>query len=191
MRAWTLGLNRLLPESIAVRFAKEVQDDFHARFSALSRRYRYIIHNHSVRPGILNGRVTWHFPTLFENRMQAGAAYLLGEQDFSSFRSAQCESKTPMRNVTDIKIFRQGIYIIVEIEANAFLHHMVRNIVGVLMRIGAGTADPIWAKTVLEARDRQAAGVTAEPDGLYLLQVNYPEKYLIPNDTYSGWFLGV
>lgn len=181
LRAWTLGTNSHLLRSIAVTWVKKVDDDFHARFSALSRRYRYIIYNHSIRPAISALRVTgYHHPLEAEAMNQAGQ-FLLGELDFSSFRSAECESKTPMRHVHFIQVTRHGDYVVIEIKANAFLHHMVRNIVGVLLRIGSGFAKPIWAKEILEAKDRRKAAETAPATGLYLCEVQYPEFYDFPN----------
>lgn len=179
--AWIWGTNTYLDvPSIVVRWALPVDHTFHARFSALARRYRYVIYNHPVRPAILAGRVTWHYYPLDIIGMQEAAAYLLGEQDFSSFRSSQCSSHSAKRNVRDILIRRHGDYVIIEIEANAFLHHMVRNIAGVLMRIGSGVKEPSWMKEVLEARNRRSAAETSAPDGLYLIQVRYPEAYLFP-----------
>lgn len=179
-RAWTLGVNTHLPPAIAVRWMKMVDDDFHARFSALARRYCYVIYNHSLRPALLANRVTWHYHSLNEKLMQQASTYLIGEHDFSSFRSAQCESKTPMRNVQEIIISRKNDLVFIEIQANAFLHHMVRNIAGVLMQIGSGFNGPEWAKEVLVAKDRKVAAETASPHGLYLIHVSYPEIYDFP-----------
>jgi tRNA pseudouridine38-40 synthase len=181
LRAWTLGTNSHLVRSIAVTWVQPVDDHFHARFSALSRRYRYIIHNTSIRPAISASRVTWYYHPLDAEAMNQAGQFLLGERDFSSFRSAECESKTPMRNVHYIKVTRQGDFVVIEIQANAFLHHMVRNIAGVLMRIGSGFEKPEWAKEILEAKDRRKAAETAAPTGLYLCHVTYPEAYSFPN----------
>ncbi len=172
-RAWTLGTNTHLPPSIAVRWVREVAPDFHARFSAISRRYRYLIYNHSLRSAVHAGKATWYYHPLAIEPMQFAATYLLGEQDFSSFRSAQCESTTPMRNIHEITLKRENDFIIIEIQANAFLHHMVRNIVGVLMQIGSGLKKPDWMLELLQAKDRRLAAETAPPDGLYLIKVNY------------------
>lgn len=178
--AWIWGTNSHLPASVVVRWARAVDYHFHARFRALARSYRYIIFNHPIRPAILSHRATWHYFPLDVQRMQAAAPYLLGEQDFSSFRSSQCNSKTPMRNVMDVQIQRQGDFVLFDITANAFLHHMVRNIAGSLMKVGAGVREPEWLKTVLLAKSRQAASETAAPDGLYLTQVRYPDPYCFP-----------
>jgi tRNA pseudouridine38-40 synthase len=178
--AWIWGTNAHLPASIAVRWAKQVDYHFHARFTAVARRYRYIIFNHPIRPGILSSRVSWHYYPLEVDRMHEAGKHLIGELDFSSFRSSQCNSKSPMRNVTDVSLYRQGDYVILEIEANAFLHHMVRNIAGSLMKIGSGSKDPDWMQTVLLAKSRRAAAETASPEGLYLTQVRYPDPYIFP-----------
>jgi tRNA pseudouridine38-40 synthase len=180
LRAWTLGTNTHLPPSISVTWAQEVTDDFHARFCALSRCYRYLIYNTPIRSAILSGKVTWHAYPLNIKEMQIASQYLLGEQDFTSFRSSQCESKTAMRNIHYINITQQSDIISVEIQANAFLHHMVRNIIGVLKKVGEGIQKPIWTKEVLAAQDRRSAAETAPPDGLYLLKVGYPEAFLFP-----------
>ncbi|MHB1947733.1 MAG: tRNA pseudouridine(38-40) synthase TruA [Gammaproteobacteria bacterium] len=181
LRAWTLGTNTHLPPTIAVRWAQEMDNEFHARFSALARRYRYLIYNHSLRPAILSSRVTWYYHALDIKPMLSAAKHLIGELDFSSFRSAQCESTTPMRNVQEITIIKQGDFVVIEIEANAFLHHMVRNIVGVLLEIGSGWKEPSWMEQVLHAKDRRVAAQTAPPQGLYLNKVTYPEQFKVPN----------
>jgi len=178
--AWIWGTNTHLSPSIVVKWARHVDYSFHARFSAVARRYCYVIYNHPIRPAILHGRVSWHYYPLDVERMREAAKYLIGEQDFSSFRAAECNSKTPMRNVQEVDIRRQGDFILLEIEANAFLHHMVRNIAGVLMKIGAGEQPPGWMKDVLGAKSRRAAAGTAPADGLYLINVRYPEPYIFP-----------
>jgi tRNA pseudouridine38-40 synthase len=178
--AWLWGTNAHLPSSIVVKWARHVDYSFHARFSALARRYRYVIYNHPIRPAILSHRATWHYYPLDVERMREAGKYLLGEQDFSSFRSSQCNSKTPMRNVKEFTVTRQGDFVMIDIEANAFLHHMVRNIVGVMFKIGSQYKDPEWVKEVLEAKNRRAAAETAPADGLYLTKVTYPEPYIFP-----------
>ncbi len=188
MRAWTFGPNALLPPNIAVCFAQQIPDDFHARYTALSRHYRYIIYNYPSRPALLAGRVAWYYDVLNIATMQQAAHYLIGEHDFSAFRSAQCESKTPMRNVQSFKITRSDQYIIFEITANAFLHHMVRNIVGTLLKVGAGFQEPEWVQAVLQSKDRRTAGATADPAGLYLTQVTYPPNYLFPKRSEMLFF---
>ena len=180
MDAWIWGTNANLPPSIAVRWSRAVDFQFHARFTATSRRYRYIIFNHPIRPAILNSRATWFYYPLDIERMRAAGKYLLGEQDFSSFRSSRCNSKTTMRHVSAFSIERQNDFVIFEIEANAFLHHMVRNIAGTLMKIGTGSKEPEWMQAVMQAKSRQAAGETAAPDGLYLIKISYPQPYIFP-----------
>ena len=180
LRAWVMGINTSLPGDIAVHWAGQGQDDFHARFSAVYRRYRYIIYNNPVRPGILRGQVSWTYRPLDVQRMQDGARHLLGEHDFSSFRAAGCQSRSPFRFVEYIEVARMGDFIVLDIQANAFLHHMVRNIAGALMSVGSGYREPDWVAEVLAARDRTLAGVTAPSDGLYLVDVGYPERYRIP-----------
>lgn len=179
-RAFTVGTNTYLPPPIAVRWGQEVDETFHARYSALARRYRYVIYNHSLRPAMLSSRVTWYYHPLDISLMQMASECLLGEKDFSSFRSAQCESKTPMRCMNEISILRRENFVIIEMEANAFLHHMVRNIVGVLLQIGSKQKSPFWMQKVLEAKDRREAADTASPHGLYLTRVIYPEEYQFP-----------
>jgi tRNA pseudouridine38-40 synthase len=176
-RAWIKGTNTHLPPSISVLWAQPVDESFHARFSALSRCYRYFIYNAPVRSAILAGKIAWDYQVLDITKMQTASEYLLGEQDFSSFRSSQCESKTAMRNVQKITINRQQDIVIIEIQANAFLHHMVRNIVGVLKKVGAGVQKPAWVLEVLNAKDRRVAAETAPAEGLYLIKVDYPDSY--------------
>lgn len=171
--AWVLGGNSNLSNDIAILWAKKVSSDFHARFSAKARRYRYLIYNAKIRPAMLNNQVTWHYASLNEKLMHEAGQYLLGEHDFSSFRGCDCQSKSPMRNVMAIQVKRQHKLVIIDIKANAFLMHMVRNIAGVLMAIGQGKKDPIWAKEVLQACDRTVAGVTAPACGLYFMRVDY------------------
>ena len=178
--AWMFGTNTHLPADIRVVWTKQVRDDFHARFSAVRRRYCYVIQNRPVRPGLLNKKVTWDYRKLDEKRMNEGAKYLLGEHDFSSYRSLNCQAKSPVRRIHRLDVSRHGEFIMINVEANAFLHHMVRNIAGVLMSIGAGECAPAWAKEVLEKRDRTSGGVTAKPHGLYLTGVSYPEEFDIP-----------
>lgn len=178
--AWLWGTNTHLPESIAVRWSRQVDYHFHARFKAISRKYRYIILNQAIRPALLSKRVTWHYYPLHVESMQAAVQYLIGEQDFSSFRGSQCQSKSPNRCVLACQVERVGDFVFIDIEANAFLHHMVRNIAGVLMKIGGGFKEVSWMQEVLQAKDRRAAAETASPDGLYLLAVKYPPPYDFP-----------
>ena len=180
LRSWVMGMNTALPDDIAVHWAGNGVDDFHARFSAVYRRYRYIIYNHAVRPGIQRGQVSWNFRPLDEHRMHQAAQALIGEHDFTSFRAAGCQSRTPVRYMERIAVTRSGNYVVIDVQANAFLHHMVRNIAGALMDVGTGKESVDWVGDVLEARDRKLAGVTAPPHGLYLVDVGYPDGYGIP-----------
>ncbi|MGM0481093.1 MAG: tRNA pseudouridine(38-40) synthase TruA [Pseudomonadota bacterium] len=187
--AWTLGINSNLPADIAVRWAQPVGDDFHARFSARARRYRYIIANTPLRPGILSHGVSHYHPLLDEQAMQAAAPALLGEHDFSAFRAAHCQSNSPRREVTHLTVTRRGDFIIVDIKANAFLHHMVRNIVGSLITIGRHQQPPQWLAQLLAGGDRTKAAATAKPGGLYLVNVDYPAEFQLPQ-PHAGplWF---
>lgn len=180
LKAWVMGTNSYLPPDIAVHWAKEVEPDFHARFSAVKRRYLYFIYNNVTRSALFHQNVTWHFRHLNEHAMALASDYLLGEHDFTSFRGADCQSRTPNRNVIQLNVSRQHHLVIVDIVANSFLHHMVRNIVGVLMTIGEGKQEPNWAKQVLEAKSRCAASNTAAANGLFLVEVFYPEQYDLP-----------
>lgn len=180
MRSWVLGANAKLPPDISVQWARPMSDDFHARFSARSRRYRYVILDHWVRPAVLRSKVTWEHQALDVSAMQAGAEHLLGEHDFSTFRALACQASSPIRTVYDIAVARQGAYIYIDVHANAFLHHMVRNIVGVLTAVGKGEQSPKWVRELLGRRDRTQGGVTAPPDGLYLVKVHYEAGYGLP-----------
>ena len=179
-KAWVKGSNVNLPASVRVIWVKAVSDNFHARFSAVRRRYRYVIFNRDVRPAFLAGRVAFDYRPLDEARMQQAAQYLLGEQDFNAYRAVACQAKSPVRTVYRLDVTRRDELILIDIEANAFLHHMVRNIAGVLMTIGAGEQEPVWARQVLQGRDRRLGGVTGSPDGLYLMEVVYPEEFGLP-----------
>ena len=179
-RAWTLGANANIAKAISVVWAKPVSEKFHARFSAVRRRYRYVIANRLVRPTFTAGRVSWDYRHLDEQRMQLAATHLLGEHDFNSYRTAACQAHSPVRTVHCLEVTRKEDLVIIDIEANAFLHHMVRNIAGVLMAIGAGEQAVDWSREVLDARDRTLGGVTAPPHGLYFMGVEYPPEFGIP-----------
>lgn len=179
-RAWTLGANSFLPRDIALRWAQPVAPEFHARFSAESRAYAYFIANRPTRPGLWHGKVCWHFRPLDAERMGEAAGYLLGEHDFSAFRAAGCQARHPRRRVLRLEVVRRRDFVVLTIEANAFLQHMVRNIAGVLIEIGAGAREPRWAREVLEGRDRRLGGVTASPGGLYFLAARYPAHFGLP-----------
>lgn len=180
LHSWVFGANANLPGDISMLWARAVDDDFHARFSARRRRYRYVIFNRHVRPAVAASHLSWVYRPLDEQRMLAAASHLLGEHDFSSFRAYACQAHSPVRTLYELTVTRVGERIIIEVEANGFLHHMVRNIVGVLMTIGAGERDIDWIKDVLAARDRQLGGVTAPPQGLTLVSVGYPAEFGLP-----------
>ncbi len=176
-RAWTQGVNVNLPDDVSVLWSTEVPEEFHARFSAERRCYRYLILNRPVRSALQHGRVTWIHRPLDAEVMHAAAQELAGTHDFSSYRALGCQAKSPVRTLYHISVQRRGEILDLDIEANAFLHHMVRNIAGVLIAIGKGDADSRWAKEVLELRDRSLGGVTAPPGGLYFEKVLYPEMF--------------
>lgn len=179
-RAWVLGANALLPSDAGVLWACPVNDAFHARFSAISRGYHYLVSNRRTRPGLWHGRVTWECRPLDVGAMAEAARALVGEHDFSSFRARGCQAKHPVRHVTRLEVARRHDLIVLAVDANAFLQHMVRNIAGVLIEIGRGARPVGWAAEVLDARRREQGGVTAPPDGLYLSAVRYPGDTGIP-----------
>lgn len=178
--AWVRGVNSLLPPTMAVSWAREVADDFHARFSAQARRYRYLLLNRPVRPGLMAGRTGWYHAPLDAQAMLRAAGYLLGEHDFSSFRAAECQAKSPVRRLFQLDIKRQGDWIVFDLAANAFLHHMVRNIVGCLVYVGKGKYPPEWVAELLAQRDRRLAAPTFAPDGLYFAGVDYEPRWELP-----------
>jgi len=179
-RAWTLGVNTNLPFDVAVIWAVKVEDDFHARFSALNRSYRYLIYNSPVRQALLSKQVTWYHRPLELQSMQEAANSLLGTHDFTSYRAVACQAKSPVRNLEHIRLQRFGKIIVLDVRANGFLQHMVRNIVGVLFAVGGGDQPSDWAKEVLLAKDRRVSGVTAPPYGLYFVGVGYDAKFALP-----------
>ena len=178
--SWVRGANSHLPPDVALLWAGPVDDGFHARYSATGRHYHYVILNRLIRPTYLARRVTHEYRLLDVAPMQVAAKYLLGEHDFTSFRATECQAKSPMRELRALEVVRQDEFVHIRAHANAFLQHMVRNLAGVLMTIGAGEHEPDWAKAVLEARDRKAGGVTAAADGLYLREIEYPETFKLP-----------
>lgn len=180
-RGWLLGTNSYLDPRIRVMWVKPVIEDFHARYSAQARRYKYIIHEGNVSSALLYNRVTNFYHKLDESLMQEAGNYLIGEHDFTSYRAQECQAKTPVRNIIHLNITRQKSFIIIDVKANGFLHHMVRNITGVLLSIGSGKQKPIWAKEVLEAKNRSRGDVTAPAAGLYLYEVEYPLQFQLPN----------
>ena len=185
--SWVFGANSQLDDDVNLLWAIQAIDDFHARFSAIGRAYRYIILNRTARSSIQANKVTWECRQLDIDRMQQAAVALTGEHDFSAFRAIACQAKNPVRNLSRLDVKRAGDYVVIDVYANAFLYHMVRNIAGVLMEIGAGKQPVTWAGEVLATRDRTLAGMTAPADGLYLVQVVYPEKYTIPLPDQRQW----
>jgi tRNA pseudouridine38-40 synthase len=180
LNAWVRGTNALSPSALAVTWAKPVRDDFHARYSARERSYRYVLLNRTVRPAADQNRVGWFHARLELEPMRHAARALLGEHDFSAFRSSECQARSPVRTVTRIEIQRRGDYVVIEMTANAFLHHMVRNIVGCLVYVGSGRHAPQWLAEVLTGLDRSAAAPTFAASGLYLERVVYDPIWEIP-----------
>jgi tRNA pseudouridine38-40 synthase len=181
--SWVRGTNTFLPSDIAVQWARPVPDGFHARASALARRYAYVLLESPVRPAVESGRAGWVFRPLDGERMQAAAALLLGEHDFTSFRASACQARSPVKTLQHIGITRRGAYWRLEFKANAFLHHMIRNIMGCLILVGQGIKPPGWISEVLAARDRDAAAPTFAPDGLYFLGPVYDARWGLPDRT--------
>ena len=187
LTAWVRGVNTFLPEAVAVRWAREVPDDFSARFSATERTYEYWILNDPVRSPLMNGLVGWVFRPCDEEKMQEAAQCLLGEHDFTSFRASECQAKSPVRTIHEVTVRRYDRMIGIRLRANAFVHHMVRNIVGSLVYVGTGRESVVWFKEVLEARNRTVAAPTFSAAGLYLVGVRYPEKMGLPSYSPAPW----
>lgn len=180
LRAWLEGSNTRLPDDIRISWVKPVARSFHARFSAEARQYRYVIFNRPTRSAILTGRVTWEREALDAKAMNIAAQYLLGEQDFSSFRASECQAAHPRREIQKVDVVRRGDFVFIDIKANAFLHHMVRNIAGTLMQIGRGQMEAAWVKELLVLKDRTKATVTAPASGLYFVNAFYPAIFDLP-----------
>jgi tRNA pseudouridine38-40 synthase len=186
-RAWVLGGNSELPADINLLWAQPVTEIFHARFSALARRYRYLILNRPCRSALWRQRAAWYPRPLNAERMAEAAVSLTGEHDFSAFRAAECQAKSPMRTVRALTVERQDDLVHLDVEADGFLHHMVRNLTGVLMAIGSGERPVHWARQVLEGRDRTLGGITAPSQGLYLFSVRYAEEFGLPSSPPAVW----
>jgi tRNA pseudouridine38-40 synthase len=187
-RSWVLGTNTHLPRDVSVTWARAVPEHFHARYSAEARTYCYLICNRDTRSALATERATMIHHRLDDERMSAAAPALLGEHDFSAFRSAECQARSPVRRLEELSVERRGEWLLIRVTANAFLHHMVRNIVGLLVAIGHAKAEPGWARTVLEGRQRTRGAATAPPDGLYLWSVRYPRAFALPStETDRAW----
>ena len=180
MRAWTLGANTNLPGDISVTWARPVPMHFHARYSAEARTYRYVVFNRAVRSALAGQQAAFVFRPLDAGLMTQAAPFLIGNHDFSAFRSVGCQSRSPVRRLTQLTVERHAEWIAIEITANAFLHHMVRNIAGLLIAVGRAEHPPHWAREVLESRDRACGAATAPPEGLYLWKVAYPAAFTLP-----------
>jgi tRNA pseudouridine38-40 synthase len=185
-RSWILGANTNLPPDISVAWAREVPAHFHARYSAETRAYRYFIFNRNARSALIVGRATHVYRPVDAERMALAAPFLLGEHDFSAFRSSECQAHSPVRRLYELTVRREGHWILIDAVGNAFLHHMVRNIAGLLIAVGQGDAAPEWAREVLESRDRTKGAPTAPADGLYLWKVRYPGAFGLPSGIDEG-----
>jgi tRNA pseudouridine38-40 synthase len=188
--AWVRGVNALLPDAVGVIWAQTVAADFNARYSALERRYRYLLFDHPVRPVLNRLNVGWTHQPLAVEPMREAALCLIGEHDFSAFRASECQARTPVRDLRRLDIRRCGDYVVFELTANAFLQHMVRNIVGSLVHVGAGRQSPGWLDGVLRGRDRSRAAPTMSPAGLYLAEVSYEARFELPQAPRRVWFNG-
>jgi tRNA pseudouridine38-40 synthase len=198
--SWLNGVNAFLPSSIVVRwvhklafFDPDLQDNFHARFSAHARTYHYLLYNSCIRSPMWSKRAGWVYRPLDVDRMRLGARHLVGEHDFTAFRAAACQAKSPIKHMYKIEIRQQGDLIVFSLRANAFLHHMVRNIMGALIAVGTGKKDPDWIAFVLQSRDRSLSAPTFMPDGLYLSQIEYDERWQLPQNLSENqpWFLSL
>jgi tRNA pseudouridine38-40 synthase len=186
--SWVRGVNAFLPPQVAVRWAHETartgaDNDFHARFSAVARTYHYVLYNHPVRSPLLAGKAGWVFRPLDAEPMQLAARHLIGTHDFTAFRAAECQARSPVKTMADIRIVRRGDMYVFTLTATAFLHHMVRNIIGSLIMVGTGNQPPEWMKEILDGRDRSRAAPTFMPDGLYLAKIDYDPAWRLPHET--------
>lgn len=188
--SWMLGANTRMPDDVSIRWVQAVNSDFHARYTAIGRRYRYVIHNTRSRSAIWCDRAAWWTYPLDAERMHAAGQVLLGEHDFSSFRAAECQSSTPWRRVEALRVRREGAFVLIDIQANAFVHHMVRNIAGTLLEIGQGKREVAAMADILAARDRKVAGVTGPAGGLYFVTALYPPPYAFPAADGDGPLFG-
>jgi len=180
---WIMGINSSLPQGISLIWIKQVTEDFHARFSAIQRSYRYVIFNRWIRPAINRHSITWEKSPLDVEKMNNAAQYLQGENDFNAFRSSNCQSHVSIKTINFIAVRRDDNYVILEVAASGFLHHMIRNIIGTLLPVGRGEKPVSWLKEVLEGKDRTKAGVTAPPNGLSFNTVKYPKEFNLPEGS--------
>jgi tRNA pseudouridine38-40 synthase len=190
LRSWVLGANTELPRDVSISWARPVPSHFHARYSAEARTYRYFILNRTARSALASKRAVWIYRPLDHERMSQAAALLCGQHDFSAFRSSECQAKSPIRRLDQLTVARRGDWILIDGTANAFLHHMMRNLVGLLIHIGKGNAPPSWAREVLETRDRRRNAATAPAEGLYFWAVRYPAAFGLPEAGPGGSGLG-
>jgi len=183
LTAWVRGVNSHLPPGVAVLWAREVDESFHARFAATQRGYRYVLMNHPVRPGLQDGLIGWYHRPLDAGAMNLAAAHLIGQHDFSAFRAAECQARSPIKELRLAHIERRGDYLLCDFRADGFLHHMVRNIMGSLVQVGAGTQPPAWVREILVGRDRTLAAPTFDAAGLYLTHIRYPAHFALPESS--------
>jgi tRNA pseudouridine38-40 synthase len=186
---WSVGPNGLMDKDIRIQWAKDVGHSFHARFSAQSRRYRYVIYNNAMQPGNMPDGMTWERKPLDEELMHQAAQILVGKHDFSSYRAVGCQAASPVRTIEHLTVRRYGKMIVLDAKADGFLYHMIRNIAGVLIEIGAGQAPVQWAQQVLDYKDRNQGGVTAKPHGLYFVDAMYDDKFELPKPDLGPHFL--
>lgn len=182
LHSWKLGINSNLPDTVTLRWVQVVDDSFHARFSAGARRYRYIVLNRDTRPAVLFNRVSWHRNPLDHEAMHEAAQYLMGQQDFTSLRAAGCQAKHAVRELLDISVSREADMIYLDVKANAFLYHMVRNIAGTLFLVGEGKQPVSWVPELMAQKNRRLAGATAPAGGLYFVHVDYPAEFGLPTE---------
>jgi tRNA pseudouridine38-40 synthase len=186
---WMMGVNTYLPDGIALRWVGEVDESFHARFGATSRRYRYLIFNKEIKQGLMHDQLTWCRFLLDADKMHEAAQALKGKHDFTSYRAKDCQANSPVRTIEDISVRRYGDIVMIEVQANAFLYHMIRNIAGVLMPIGMERKPVEWCGSLLAQLDRSLGGVTAPPEGLYFVGVEYPAEFAIPSQAWGPVFV--
>ncbi|MEM7293537.1 MAG: tRNA pseudouridine(38-40) synthase TruA [Pseudomonadota bacterium] len=186
LKAWTMGSNTHLSPDVAIRFVKPIDPSFHARYSAVSRHYRYVIANTLERPALLHRRACWVHQKLDCDAMRIAAQFLLGEHDFSAFRASSCQAKSPVRRVSKVEVTSLDERVYIDVHANAFLHNMVRIVCGTLCKVGRAEADPTWVKELLDRGDRTAGGMTAPAGGLYFIGPTYPDMFNFPPPSTNG-----